>query len=411
MRAAHHAPLAACRSLGRGDADSGQGGGRLLADQLHQGGHAGHAFRALHEQVHLRLGVVAVLPVQIVQLFVHRLARRLGCRCHFGHQHAGQRTVLVAGVLAHQIAVGFLQSQDESIRADVVHRPADPLESHQQIADRADAIRIPDAADHLRSHQRLDQIMIGGQAAGMFQHEIDQESAQLIARECGPRSIGGQRQGGGTTHPVGVGVGGQDQISPNLLGSVDDRFEDLGVLGIRDVTGHVRELAVGLAMQLEDLDVRKPVRPQNRTHRRRADAMQRRVDDFQVPGTRAALRDHGLDKRCVALFGAEHNAAVGNSRLKIDSPDLLDVHHTVDHRLVMGRQDLAASRPVDFDSIVAGRIVTGRHHDAARALLVPHEERQFGRAAVIVQEVHAEARRHHDAGAQFGKMTRIDRVS
>ena len=71
---------------------------------------------------------------------------------------------------------------------------------------------------------------------------------------------------------------------------------------------------------------------------------------------------------------------------------------------VVRRQQLAAGGPVDLHRVVAGRIVAGRDHDAAIALLVAHGERELRRAAVAVEEVDREAGRGHDLGAQLGEV-------
>ncbi len=91
--------------------------------------------------------------------------------------------------------------------------------------------------------------------------------------------------------------------------------------------------------------------------------------------------------------------------------DLIHAHDMVDDGLVVWREHLPAGGPVDLDRVIARRIVARRDHDAAGTMPVSYEKRQFGRAAIIVQQVNLETGGHHDAGTQFREVPRaVSRV-
>jgi hypothetical protein len=135
--------------------------------------------------------------------------------------------------------------------------------------------------------------------------------------------------------------------------------------------------------------------------------MQRRVQDLGIARAIEALSENFALESGVDFFGAEDHFLVLHRLGELDGMDLLHVHHAVDDRLVVRRQHLAARRPIDLHRVVARRVVAGGDHDAARALLVAHQERQFRRTAIVVQEVDLETGRDHDARAQFGKAARV----
>ena len=169
----------------------------------------------------------------------------------------------------------------------------------------------------------------------------------------------------------------------------------------------IGKVAVGLAVRGEDFDVHEAIRLPDGTNRRFTHAMQRRVNDLQVPRSGAALGHDRLNERGIHFGGTDLDLAGRHRSGEIGLPDILYIHHAFDDRLVVRRHDLAARGPVHLDRIVAGRIVAGRHHDPARALLVADQERKLRGAAIVVQEIDLEPRGDHDAGTQLGKVPRV----
>ncbi len=78
--------------------------------------------------------------------------------------------------------------------------------------------------------------------------------------------------------------------------------------------------------------------------------------------------------------------------------DFVDVHHALDDGFIVRRQNLHAACPIDFDRVVAGRIVAGGDHDAAGGVGVPDGERKFRRAAEAIEKENFEAGGGHDFG-------------
>src|SRR5262245_53591050 len=153
----------------------------------------------------------------------------------------------------------------------------------------------------------------------------------------------------------------------------------------------------------KDFDVAKAIGGQRGDRCKFTDAVKWGIDDFEIARPGRALADHVLNERLIDLVLTENDFAVGYGLPEIGALDLGDIHHALDDRLVVRRDDLAASGPVDLDRVIARRIVAGGNHDAAVALLVPHEERQLRRAAVIVEEIDDESVGHHDRRAQLGE--------
>ncbi len=91
--------------------------------------------------------------------------------------------------------------------------------------------------------------------------------------------------------------------------------------------------------------------------------------------------------------------------------DFVDVHHAIDDRFIVWREDLDAACPIDFDGVVAGGIVAGGDHDAATGICVADGEGKFRRAAVAVEEEDLEAGGGHDFGAELGEVRELWRVS
>ena len=91
---------------------------------------------------------------------MQRLARGLYLRRELGQEHRRHRRVLVAHMRTDEIAVRLLAAQHEPLRTELVDRHADPLEAHLQVAKRLDAVRLGDAADHLRRDERLDDVVL-----------------------------------------------------------------------------------------------------------------------------------------------------------------------------------------------------------------------------------------------------------
>jgi hypothetical protein len=252
--------------------------------------------------------------------------------------------------------------------------------------------------------------MLFRQAAGLFlllADEVGEECSELVAGEGGPGALAilGERRG--AAHPVAIGVGGENDVGCRLLSPLDGGVEDGWILGVGDMSRHVREIAARLAVRSEDFDLLEPISGQGGTDGRFTHAVQGREDDLEVPRARERLAGNRFREGGVHFLLAEDNLPFFHRGLKVCLLDLRRAHHPVHNRLVVRRHHLRAARPVDFHGVVARRVVAGGDHDAAGALFEADQERQLGRAAVVVQEIDLEAVRHHDGGAQLREVPRI----
>ena len=74
----------------------------------------------------------------------------------------------------------------------------------------------------------------------------------------------------------------------------------------------------------------------------------------------------------VHLLLAEMNLAIHIRLVKRLPLEPLHGHHSLSHRIGLGRQKLSGVGPVDLDRVVRRRIVTGRDHNAAVTSFVQH---------------------------------------
>ena len=233
----------------------------------------------------------------------------------------------------------------------------------------------------------------------------------MIAGEWFPICAGCARERRSGAKAIAVRIAGQNQIGADLFGALDDDVEYRRVFRIRHVARHIRKIAVWFRVRPEKFDIGKAIGRKRRHNRRGANAMQRRIDDFQIARPGQSLIMHALDKRRVDFLLTVNNLARRQRFAERRAANLIDIHHPIDNRLVVRRQHLHAAGPINFHRIVAGRIVAGRDHDAARRIRVPHRKRQLRRAAEAVEKINLKPRRDHDLRTQLGKCRELCRVS
>ena len=76
--------------------------------------------------------------------------------------------------------------------------------------------------------------------------------------------------------------------------------------------------------------------------------------------------------------------------VEVSDRELADFHHLLDDCLVVWRNQLGAAGPIDFYGIVAGRVVTGRHRNAATEIAITGRKiNLFGAALTYVEHINA----------------------
>jgi len=73
---------------------------------------------------------------------------------------------------------------------------------------------------------------------------VAQQSGNLIPGKNFPFPVMVQSFGSRKADAIAVRIGCQCQIGSDLLGPLDEGVKNDSILGIRDVTGHVRKIAV-----------------------------------------------------------------------------------------------------------------------------------------------------------------------
>ena len=170
---------------------------------------------------------------------------------------------------------------------------------------------------------------------------------------------------------------------------------------------HVRKVAVRGCVGAEQFDIGKSVRDKRRHRRLTANAMKRRIDNLQIAGTREGFVLQRGEKRGINFFLAEFNAAVCRRLVEVRTLDGADVHYLLDDTFVVRRNELAAGIPIRLEAVIRRRVVAGRDHDAATAVLKADRERKFRRAAKSIKKVNLETGSDQDLGAQPREMSRV----
>ena len=127
---------------------------------------------------------------------MHRLLAVLDGRRQLGEEERGHGGVLVAGVGALQVAVRFLEAEEEPGESRLVDPLGDPLEADEQVVLGADPLALGERPGHLGGDQRGDQVMVGpepAQGLGLLDDEGRQEHGDLVAVERGPLARWGRR--------------------------------------------------------------------------------------------------------------------------------------------------------------------------------------------------------------------------
>ena len=170
------------------------------------------------------------------------------------------------------------------------------------------------------------------------------------------------------------------------------------------MAGHVREIAVGHLLRAVEPQLLEACAVEHWHDGARTHAMERRVENGDVPRAGSGLPEHRRDKGGVNLLLHELHATTGNAGVEALAVHRVTPHHAVDDPLVVRRQHLHAASPVDLHSIVAGGIVAGRHHDAAGALRVANRVGEFRRAAEAAEKEDPKSSREQNLGAELRKV-------
>ena len=237
---------------------------RRGAEILHQLLHAGHSGRTGHEDVDLPFAVVAVLPVERIELIEQRLPLGFDARRQFGHQQARRWAVLIAHILPDQEAVRLFRAQQELVLPPQIDLLGDPLEADVDVVARLHAKTFADSPHQRRGDERRYEEMILAKRAGflpLLADVIGHQGTQLVAGEGAPGTGAVLAARRGAAHSVAVGIGRQDQVGLGLLRPLDDGVEDDRIFGIRNMPRHIRKIAAWLAVRGKHLDLAESVCP------------------------------------------------------------------------------------------------------------------------------------------------------
>ena len=274
---------------------------------------------------------------------------------------------------ARQIAVRLLAAKHEMLGARLVDRLADPLEADLQRVDGGRPVGLGDPAHEAGGHERGDHVVAGGERAETLaagEHPVDEQGRKLVAREGLPLAAGSHGERCGRTEPVAVGVARHHEVVAAVLRLGNRPLEHRRIFWVGHVAGNVREITVGHLLRAVESQFLEAGAVEHRHDGARAHAVQRRVENGDIPWAGGGLPEHRRDEGRIDLLLHALHAAGRDARIEALAVHGVAPHHAVDDPLVVRWEHLHAACPVDLHGVVAGRIVTGRHHDAAGALRV-----------------------------------------
>ena len=370
------------------DGDTGDLGGRRLAQTLHQRGHLLQTVHAGHHKVVGLFAVPAVLGVQRQQCVVEGHALGGVPAGHLRDEQGGGDGVLVADVVAQHIAIALLVGHDDLAltgRLQLALLLGHELEAGEGVV-AGDAVGFRHLAGHVGGDDRLEEHRLFRQLTGTAQRAdeiIQQQHAGLVAGDGDePTGVVAHHD----AHAVTVGVGAQNKVGADLVRQLDGQIEALGILRVGGV--HRGEVAVQHHLLLYAVQVLDAQTPQRLRHQLPATAVERGVDHLEGIGHLRhgfPVVDHGHDvlhEGAVRLLAHDLNEAGLHRLVKVHA---LDTGEDVDlFQLggdgvgVLGRQ-LGAVRPVDLVAVILLGVVAGGDIDARLTAVVADGKAQLRR--------------------------------
>ena len=310
-------------------------------------------------------------------------------------------------MVAREVAVAFLETEDETIRPAGVGQLgddiADVLETRQATA-QLEAVFRSQRIDHGRRHDGRH-----GHLAGEVLPALDAHAADVVEQQHA-HLVAGQKRVvvavlAGHAHAVGIGVGCQQQVGVHLLAQVDAALHGLANLRVRIRAGG--EVPVGLLLLGHHGDVGDARAREHGGHRDQARAVERRIHQLQRRGGNLLIGK-------VVHRARQHRVVVALKHRVVDPADgargdgFVEVHGLHAGKRIgfgNGRRNgrrrlggyLAAVGAVGLVAVVGRGVVARRHADAARAAQIAHGPRKRRHRGDARVHVHG-----HTVGGQDG---------
>ncbi len=341
----------------------------------------------------------------LVERQTHRVHRP---RCGFGRQRAGRNAVLVAHVVAREVAERLLAASDvlglALVFADDL---GDVLEAREAVV-ALHAEAVGHGVGHLRRDDGLHHILPAveqpqfGPARELVAHE--QHEGLVAVQQHVFALLVAQRH----ADAVRVGVGRQHQVGAFACRQLDGFRHGFTLLGVGRL--HGGEVAVHHRLLGHERHVREAEAAQRRGNQPHAGAVQRRVDDLHVV---AALHALGRERKLVDAVEvllveilAQHHDVLGVEP-RADHAHVGDAADLLDDVAVVGGGHLGAVGPVGLVAVVLLGVVRGGDHHARVAFQLADGEAQLGGRAQRVEQVGGEAVRCEDVGHALGELARV----
>ena len=390
-------------------------GQRLVAQLLHELLHALQAGNTRHNDRNGLFAVAAVLFVHLFHCVVQGLALGAVVSRHLGDQHGSGNGILVAGIIAAQVAVGFFKRENVLVRAvllELLDLLGKELEAGEGIKAR-NAVLFSRRACHLGGndgfeHRRMcrhgvRQLLCGDDVIGEQHTDLVAGQGDILAGLVLEDDAGA----------VGVRVGADDQINIVLLCQLDGERKAFLVLRIRVLNG--REVAVDLHLLRLTDNVLVAQAAQDLGNQTVAGTVERRVHQLELIGNLLyAVRiyrnlNNLAEVSLVGLLRQNTDQTVFDGLIVVCSfytGEDIGLCHFVGNHVCLGRRKLCAVLPVNLVAVVLLRVVGSRDVDACDAAVVTDSEGQLRGRTQLIEQQRLDAVCGHDARRLLGELGR-----
>ena len=299
---------------------------------------------------------------------------------HFGQQGTGGHGILITHHIAGHVAIALFATSDKLLHAlQLPDQGSDEFKTGQGVITGYAVVGTNffyqvggnNGLNHKLIRTKQAQALAGAQdIVGHHGYHLVAIHQLVVALWCAD----------GNAHPVGIGVGGHEQVGLLLAGLLQAEGKRFGLFRIG--VHHGGEVSVGLGLLGYHMHLLKTHLPQGIRHHGNAGTMYRRINQLHLSGClQGILVERQVYNSLPVLF--IHLRADGLNQVAVEVGHLYlaeaaDTAHLMHHVLVVRGYKLGAIAPISLIAIVFFGVVRGGNHHPALALERAYGKRQLG---------------------------------